>query len=73
MNHWAYQCPDLTTEQHAGLKAVYDKGEQKHGSVHAQVGVVVEGCVSVIVKGDIKAFQVTGKKSINIKRVYLDI
>ena len=72
MYHLAYQCPNFTTEKRAELKATYDKGKQQHSSVKTQVGVVVEGGVSMLVKGDSETFKVLGTKSLKTNHVYLD-
>ena len=73
MDHLAYQCPDLTIDEHADLKAAYDKEKQQHGNVHAEVVVVVEGRVFMLANGYIKAFKVTRKQSLKTNRIYLDI
>ena len=52
------------------MKATYDKGKQQHERVHAQVVVVVEGCVYMIVKGYNKNLKVPGKQYLNINSVY---
>ena len=49
-----------------------EAGKQQNGSVHTHVGMVVEGGVSMIVKGERKDFQVPGKKYLKNNHVYLD-
>ena len=55
------------------LKATYDKGKQQHGSGHTQVGMFVEGSVSMLFKGESKYFQVPGKQSLKTNRFYSEI
>ena len=70
-NHWEYQCHGLTPEKLVDPRTFYYQGKQQHVSVHTQVGMVAEVGVSMLVKGENKAFQVPRNKSLNTNSVYL--